>query len=487
MLKVVSSEEMARIEKIAYASNSNASPREYMINAGKGIAEAVEDFILLNALEKEVTILIGKGNNGGDAYAAGSILLGKGFTVTAIQLFSIDQCTSLCQEQNQHFQNVGGKNVSFPFRFPREGIVLDGIVGTGFRGKAEGIILEAIQAANHSGLPILAIDIPSGLNGNNGAVESEAIIAAQTVCLGLPKIGFFLDKGWDHIGELKQVDFGLDREAIKEAKETACLFHPDYTEPLLPSIKRTRHKYDRGYLLGVAGSESMPGAALLSSLASLRSGAGMIRLYHLSEELHAPYEVIHEFAEKEKILQETQRARALFMGPGLGRSKEAKKLIHFLLHHSALPCVLDADALDYLAEHPRTKIRGSAILTPHLGEMKRLLSGKNPDLENCQTYVHEHQVTLILKGAPTFIFHPERSPLIIPRGSPGMATAGAGDVLTGVIGGLLAQGLSSYQAAISGVFLHALAGESAAATKTSHCMIASDIIDHLPDAFSLFS
>ncbi len=474
---------MRRIEELSY--KEGARPLDYMLQAGKGVATVAEHFILLHGLEKRVTLLVGKGNNGGDACAAGSILLERGYDVTAITLYSMEESTPLCQEMLHHFQNKGGKIISFPTIFPRDGIILDGIVGTGFHGKAEGVMLEAIRAAHAAQLPILAIDIPSGVNGNTGRVESEAIVAQQTVYLGLPKLGFFLDKGWDHVGELKGVDFGIPHKFLDDAKAEVELFHPDDRASLLPPIQRTRHKYERGYLLGVAGSDSMPGAALLSSLASLRAGAGMVRLFHLCNEIQAPYEVIHEYADGERILVESARARALFIGPGLGRTKEAGRLMKFVFKHSPLPCVVDADALYFLAQHPSVKIRSAAILTPHRGEMQQLLKGNSPTLANCQAFVEKRQMTVVLKGAPTMIFHPGKTPLIIARGDPGMATAGAGDVLTGMIGALLAQGFTPYKAAASGVFLHALAGESAALSHTSHSMIASDIIAHFSDAFAL--
>ncbi len=473
---------MARIEGLGFAAG--AEQRLYMQQAGKAVAEYVEDYILINALEKEVFLLTGKGNNGGDAYAAGSELLAKGYRVKAAALFSMDRCSSLSQEQAERFKKAGGEIVPFPTAFPKEGVILDGLLGTGFHGKIEGLLLDAVRAANASSLPVLSIDIPSGVNGNTGRVESEAIEATETLYLGLPKLGFFLEQGWDHVGMLKSIDFGLSQEATAQAKAEAFLFHPDFASGLLPKIKRTRHKYEAGYLVAVAGSDTMQGAALLSSLAALRAGAGIVRLFHLCEMLTPPYEVIAESAEKEKVLIELQRARALLIGPGLGRSKEAKKLTQFLLAHGDLPCVIDADALYFLAKHPTWKVYGQAVLTPHHKEMERFL-GADPNLANCQAFVEKRGCTLVLKGAPTIIFHPERAPLIIGRGDPGMATAGAGDVLTGIIGGLLAQGLTPYCAAVTGVFLHGLAGESAASDLTSYSLIASDLIQHLPSAISL--
>lgn len=481
-LKVVTAQEMARIESLAYTAG--AEERLYMQQAGKAIAEYMRDYIRINSLEKEVLLFIGKGNNGGDAYAAGSELLVNGYRVKAVALFPMDQCSPLSQEQAERFKKAGGEIAPFPIPLPKQGVILDGLLGTGFHGKIEGLLLDAVRAANASSLPILSIDIPSGVNGNTGQVETEAIQATETLYLGLPKLGFFLEQGWEHVGALRYIDFGLSQEAIVQAKAEAHLFHPDFASDLLPKIKRTRHKYQAGYLVAVAGSETMSGAALLSSLAALRTGAGIVRLFHLCETITPPYEIIAESAEQEKVLIELQRARALLIGPGLGRSKEAKRLTQFLLAHSDLPCVIDADALYFLAEHPAWKVYGRSILTPHRKEMERFLNAV-PNLTNCQDFVEKRECTLVLKGAPTVIFYPNTTPLIIGRGDPGMATAGTGDVLTGIIGGLLAQGLTPYQAAVTGVFLHALAGESAASDLTSYSLIASDLIQHLPAAIAL--
>lgn len=485
--KVITPQEQVRIEKRACAAGS--SQREYMSQAGQGIAAAVEEYLICHGTSKQVTLLIGKGNNGGDACAAGIALLKKGITLVGFSLYPAEEWSPLLKEEAAKFQASGGTLIPLPdtldlFRIPKEGIILDGIVGTGFRGGAEGIMREVILAANGSPLPILSIDIPSGLNGSTGEVATVAIEAAQTLYLEFPKLGFFLDEGWNHVGDLKQIEFGLSESTQQEAIPSAFLMGPCDATSYLPPIKRTRHKYNRGYLIAVAGSDTMPGAAFLTTLAALRSGAGIVRLFHQSFHLPLAPEVMAQPAKEMEILIEAERAQALLLGPGIGRAKEAKKLVKFLLKHSPLPCVVDGDALYFLSEHPSWKIRGEAILTPHRGEMERLLGGKKPNLENCQAHVEKHRVTLLLKGAPNFLFHPDKPPLIIARGDPGMATAGAGDVLTGLIAALLAQGLPPYEAAALGAYLHGLAGERAALENTSHCVIASDLITHLSDAFA---
>jgi ADP-dependent NAD(P)H-hydrate dehydratase / NAD(P)H-hydrate epimerase len=497
-IKVVTAQEMARIEGIAYAKG--ASEIDYMENAAEAIADLVERFIDRQGLDQRVTLLVGKGNNGGDAYAAGRRLIEKGFSVVAYHVYSLESCSPLCQEMCESFKLRGGP-IHFisgedHFAFEPEGVILDGLFGTGFQGAVGEDFAKIIQAANGSQLPIIAIDIPSGVTGDTGAVETVAIEATMTIYLGLPKLGFFMGKGWDHVGELTYASFGLDQVYIDAAKASAYLVNLDSLSDLMPKTKRTRHKYEAGYVLGVAGSPGMSGAALLSSVAALKSGAGIVRLFHplgMEGELsHAPYELIREGwngKEDTRIVEEIRRAKALFLGPGIGRGKEAEQMVKRLLSRVTIPCVIDADALFCLAENPQEKLPERCILTPHRQEMKRLLAAAQLSQDeqafhvSCQAYVEEKQVTLVLKGAPTWIFSPHTPPLIMTAGNPGMATAGSGDVLTGMIAAMLAQGLEPLKAALLATALHGLAGEHAASHLTSYCMTASDLLDYLPDAF----
>ncbi|MBS0629610.1 MAG: NAD(P)H-hydrate dehydratase [Verrucomicrobia bacterium] len=479
---VITADEMKRIEKMAI--DAGEDERRFMENAGAGIARVVEPFA-----PEEITLLIGKGNKGGDAFTAGAILLKKGFAVKAYHLYPLGECSPLCQKMGSLFK---GPIVAFTREATFEkGVIIDGILGTGFHGAASGIEAEAIERANHSELPIFAIDIPSGLNGSTGEVGTVAIQAHTTISLGLPKLGFFIGQGWNHIGNLVHVDFGLPQSAIDEANISAYLISESKAAAALPKMARDRHKYQSGYILAVAGSPGMPGAALMCSQAALKSGAGIVRLFYpkqMKEELvAAPYELIKEewdLVDDHRLIEESKRAKVLMIGPGVGRSEESEKAVTNILQTTQLPCVIDADALFFMAKNKMMKLPEKAIITPHHQEMERIL-GTPPNFAKCQNFVEDKQITLLLKGGPTVIFHPGEAPLIIPRGDPGMAKAGTGDVLTGIIAAFVAQGLEMRDAAALGALLHAIAGEIAAEEETSYCVVATDLIRYLPDAIQV--
>lgn len=500
-LKIVTPREMARIEALAYSEGE--SEKSYMEKAGKGVAEVAVDFAKQNHLEKKFLLLCGKGNNAGDAYVAGIELIEKGFKGASLQILPLKETTPLCQHYAQKFSQIGGTiygmNECSEDLFNAYSLMLDGVFGTGFRGTLQEPYATVIRMANDSKKFILAIDIPSGLNGETGKVETNGILATQTIFLSLPKLGFFLEDGWNYVGKLRRVDFGLPSKYIEQATASMGMIDKDCVSSLLPPIVRKRHKYQAGYVVGLSGSPGMPGAAMLASLACLRGGAGIVRLLHpegmQSELTNSPYELIrHPYQQNKNDVKERMNlATATFMGPGLGRTEAVDLLLRSLIPQLTKPCVIDADALHFIAKE-EIDLPKETILTPHRGEMLTLLNEKDPPLsdldwiEVCKDYAKKKNVTLILKGGPTFIFspslyQPEKTVLVNLTGDPGMATAGSGDVLTGLLTSLLAQGLSCYQAAVLGVFLHGLAGEYAAKDKSSYAMIASDIIDRFSDAF----
>ena len=472
--KVVLPDEMARVEKLAIAGG--CSEEKFMLEAGEKIADAIFEWM---GEKRKVCLVVGKGSNGGDAYAAGSILLGEGYSVRAISLFSEKEESALHRKMRLAFLKKKGKVERGSFDFRGDDLIVDGIFGTGFKGAVDGIAKEAIEAINASGKLVLAIDIPSGLDGASGQVRGCAIKADLTVALGLPKMGFFLREGWNQVGILRVENFGLPERFIEKAASEAELL--DWGSLRLPQIVRKRHKYEAGYVVGFGGSKEMPGAARLCAKAVLRAGARIVRLFS-KDEIQASDEVISNMWDEAKWKKELARAQAVFVGPGLGSF--SKEFLGARFKEIKQSCVIDADAL-VASYFPK-----GAILTPHLGEALRLLGLKTAPTESIlfeklRKFSKQKGVVVVLKGAPTIVFGPGEAPLIIPLGDPGMATAGTGDVLTGVIAALLAQKMKPYEAAVLGVSLHALAGEIAAMEKTSYCLIAGDLIEHLPGAFGL--
>lgn len=492
-MKVVSPQQMSEIESLAY--QGGASESDFMEEAGSGVALVAQDYVERYDLDRVALLLCGKGNNAGDAYIAGIQLLHLDYEVFAIQPTSITECSRLCRQSHERFIHEGGRILENALELPLSGVIIDGLFGTGFHGNVSEPFASLIQLANKSKLPIISVDIPSGLNGETGLVEGDAIVATETVFLGLPKKGFFLNDGWNYVGKLRYVDFGLAKKYIETVAIELLMLEETMAKPLLPPIKRNRHKYEAGYVVGLAGSPGMPGAAILSATSALRGGAGIIRLFYpegmQGELVASPYELIctsYRPNDLKEMLIQMNRASAVFIGPGLGQTEEVKTLLRSILPQIEKPCVIDADALNILAVED-IQLPKQTVLTPHHGEMMRLLkSTGHPKLtvdflKDCQDFALKKRVTVVLKGGPTFILQADSPMLVNPTGDPGMATAGSGDVLTGLIAALLAQGATTMDAAALGVYLHGLAGEHAAEDMTSYGMCASDIIYRYPEAF----
>ena len=498
--KVVKPSEMVRLEKSAYtqsrSSESALSLEEiFMENAGSIVADVVQRAIAKYHLKPKIILLCGKGNNAGDAYVAGRLLLSGQFDVSALSLVPLEKTSPLCKLQGSRFLAAGGKikviHDAEMIDFGDGTLLVDGIYGTGFKGTVSGLSADLITRANASKLPIIAIDIPSGIDGETGE-SALAIKATETVFLGLPKSGCFVGKAWNLVGKVNVFDFGLGKERIEEAVEDFYLIEEKEIQDNLPAIERTRHKYERGYVVGLAGSFGMPGAALLSGFAALRAGAGIVRILHPQgmegEFAGAPPELIREgYRDAFEVLKAMERASALFIGPGIGTSPSALEILKAILKQTSKPCVIDAEALTLIGKE-KLMLPEGAILTPHRGEMKRLLNLERElspweEIGQVQEFSEKNGVTVVLKGSPTFIFHPKSKPWISTRGDPGMATAGCGDVLTGIIAALLSQKKSPLESAKMGVYLHGMAGELAAEKSSSYSMVASDVTEALADVF----
>jgi NAD(P)H-hydrate epimerase len=411
-------------------------------------------------------------------------------TVIILLCFPLAECRPLCCELLHLLKNKGIELAVFhsSYSFPEKGVLLDGILGSGFQGKLEGSVAICVEKANCSGLPLYAIDIPSGLNGNTGEPGGIAIRASHTFWISFPKRGFFLGEGWNHVGSLSGIDCGLPLSVKEKVQPSALLIDKSSVSSFFPPLVRNRHKYEAGYLLNLSGSKGMAGAAFLSSLAAMRAGCGIVRLFYgkgMEEELGgAPWEVIKESISLSQVLAELSRASALLIGPGMGRSLEAQNLFEDLLPQLIVPTVLDGDALYFLSltSPSEWKLSPLSLLTPHRGEMGNLLK-ETPTVEKCQKLCDQIGALIILKGGPTWIFSPTDLPLVSPLGNPGMATAGSGDVFSGILASFLSQGMKPHQAALLACIFHGMCGEVAAEIQTPRALIASDLLKVFPQVF----
>ncbi len=501
MKRVVAPKQMAKLEAAVYEQGIDEG--SLMEEAGKGVAHYVQKYCLDQGLEKRAVLLCGKGNNAGDAYVTGVHLLRAGYKVTALEIANPLGCSTLCQQQYYRFMKAGGQVMILSEGMPPEdlifqaaSVIVDGIFGTGFHGKITGLTADLIKLANASKKPIISIDIPSGLNGETGNVDNVSIQAEQTVYLGFPKIGFFINDGWDCVGRVDGVDLGLPETSENTLEVPLYMMTTKAAKKMMPAIKKSRHKYQAGYVVGIAGSKEYPGAALLSSLAALRGGAGIVRLlypFDMAPDLQScPYELIktpYHYDNIEPVLEHIVKAKAVFIGPGMGRTPEMQAFLRELLPRIDKPCVIDADAIHFLANNEQCKIPKNCIFTPHRAEMAYLLKTKVPAkvdfnfLKKVKDFAAEKEATVILKGGPSFIAGAVSELSVNPTGDPGMATAGSGDVLTGLLASLLAQGVPGFEAALLGVFIHGKAGEFAADERTSRSMIAGDILEHFAAAW----
>ncbi len=480
-MPVVSAQEMQSLDRLAVSLG--CKEENFIQEVGKQVSLIVLDRLEKYSLLKSVLLLVGKGNKGADAFSTGICLLERGVKVRALSVFALDACSAMNRLFYRRFVEQGGKVEYFKESMDwvyEEGLILDGLLGTGFQGKVEGDLAIVIGLALRSKRRVISLDIPSGIDGTTGETKGLAIVADETIALGMVKIGCFLRDGWNYVGKLSVVDFGLPKEVRNKAQVLARVPKVDFLASLLPKLVRNRHKYQAGYVVGLSGSKQFRGAPKLAGMAAFRAGAGIVRVFYHQEIGEIPHELIAQPFSLKSWQEEMNRAGSLFIGPGLGKMDKVFRFLKTKKGFLEIPMVFDADAIQEDVEYP-----SHAILTPHRGEVLRLFKLKKDSQEGdllarSQKWVQHTNCILVLKGAPTFIFMKDHSPVVIPHGDPGMAKAGTGDVLTGIIAALLAQKLAPPEAAMLSVYIHALAGEIASSSKTSYSVVASDLIECLP-------
>ena len=376
-------------------------------------------------------------------------------------------------------------------------LLVDAVFGTGLNAPVQGLHADLLHLMNASGVPIFAVDIPSGLDADRGTPLGVAIQAEATATFGFAKIGQVIYPGIAHVGALAVVDIGIAPGAVAEVAPRTRLLDAGEVAPLVPVRAPETHKGTCGHVLIFAGSRGHTGAARLAAHAACRAGAGLTTLAGPAS-LNAilasgvPESMTALLADADGLMRFDEawvRAllegkTAVIVGPGLGTHDDAQQLVRFLLSEVALPMVVDADALTCIARDRAllAKARAQAILTPHPGEMARLLGGDTAAVQSdrvntARAFAAEHQCVLVLKGARSVIAAPDDSVWINPTGNPGMASGGMGDALSGILGALLAQGLSPAEAAGLGVYVHGEVADHVAATRGEIGLLASDVIE----------
>ncbi len=520
-MKLVSSEQMQKLDRMTIDKFS-ISGEELMENAGQAIAERILNNFIEPDSKSRVIIFCGKGNNGGDGLVIARYLhIAKCnvvvYIVSSKEKLSPEAKLNFVKAEKEKIEINEINSVDSITDIQQADIIIDALFGTGFSGEPRGISAEIIELINNkknSSAIVVSVDLPSGLNADGQktktATAKNVIAANYTYTLGLPKFGLFVSPGRETAGIVKTVPIGIPEEAVASFDLKTNLIDYKQVSSLLPFRKPAGHKGDFGRLFILAGSTGLTGAAILTAKASLRSGLGLAKIgcpkstqsLIASNVIEATSVALPDAGKKGKlalrglgeILKHASTSDALVIGPGLGEHHETKELVKRLIPRLNKPALLDADALNAI-DSSVDILKNSAVglvLTPHPGEFKRLAKLKvyptyiYEIIELAVGFASENKITLVLKGSPTVIADSGGNVYLNPTGNNGMATGGSGDVLSGIIGTFLSQGLSPVDASICGVYIHGFAGDLAAGDMTARSMIASDIIDYLPDTFRQF-
>jgi len=495
---------MKRVDQLAIDGNIDTG-YSYMCKAGRHIYQAALAMLDGN---RNAAVICGKGNNGGDGYVAARMLREAGINV---------DCFSLCETKDLNGEALSAfrdyielkngivriitDNEQLP-DFNNYSLIIDAMLGIGANGEPRGLYANVIKAVNGSKASVLAVDIPSGLDCDNGKCASVCIKADCTVAAGFYKMGQFFYPGRANAGKLQIADLGYPEDIVEE--QSAGIFLPDNNcfNRILPTRKETGSKIDHGLALLVCGSRGMSGAAALASMAALRSGCGMVHLAvpesladTLAVKVTEP--VLHPLAETgsgacaasalNEIISLCERMDALCVGSGLSRDPQTASLVRELIDKTDKPAVIDADGLNafagFLPELAGHK--GEIVITPHTGEWKRLF-GELPDepidrINKIRNYAAQFKINILLKGNPSLAVNEKGAAVILPFGNSALAKAGTGDVLSGIIVSLIAQGCSCFEAAILGAYLHGEAGRLASTDLTEYSVLASDLMRYIPE------
>lgn len=458
--------------------------------------------------DMKVVVFAGPGNNGGDALAVARMLAVRGYNVSTWLFNTSGRLSDDCKKNRDRLKDV--KQVaSFvmvteefdPPTLDAQTLVVDGLFGSGLNKPLTGGFASLVKYVNTSPAKVVSIDIPSGLmtESNEYNVKSNIMKADVTLTLQQPKLSFLFPENQQFIGHVEVLDIGISQEGIDKTDAQFYILEKSDITPCLKRRDPFAHKGSMGHALLVAGSRGMAGAAMLAAKACLRTGVGKVTVHTpacntLPLQIGVP-EVVLDVDSDTNVVSEavdTDCFKAMGIGPGLGTNENTAIAVIGQMRRAQCPIVVDADALNILAAHKAwlQQIPVGAILTPHIGEFDRL-EGVSTDsyerLSKAMLLAERQHAYIVLKGHYTAIITPGGRVLFSPTGNPGMATAGSGDVLTGIITALLARGYTQGEACAIGTYLHGLAGDIAARTLGEESLIASDIINSLPMAFKELS
>lgn len=472
------SEDVRAIDRGALAGDGLAS-RELMERAGRAAFELLRERW---PSARRIAVCCGGGNNGGDGYVVARLAREAGFDTSLSALSPpASERTDACRARTA-WEAAGGTSPRFSDgALPAVDVVVDALLGSGLKRAPSGNAAAAIAAIVGHGAPVLALDVPSGLDADTGSCPGLALRADCTITFVADKPGLHTGSGRALSGEVVLAELGIGAATRASRTPAAWLLRAENLRAWLPRRARDAHKGRHGHVLAIGGDHGYGGAIRLCAEAALRTGAGLVsvatRSAHIGALLAGLPEAMCRAIEDPAALELlSARASVLALGPGLGRSDWGRMLFDRVLA-SRLPRVLDADALNLLAEHPRAL--PDDVLTPHPGEAARLLATDVASIEAdrigaAQTLAQRYAAVIVLKGAGTVVAAPDRTPALIDAGNPGLAAGGTGDVLTGVIAALRAQGLPAFDAARAGALLHAAAGDLAA-NHGERGMLASDL------------
>jgi hydroxyethylthiazole kinase-like uncharacterized protein yjeF len=476
---------------------------ELMERAGAEVARAITEL----GPSGPVRVVCGRGNNGGDGLVVARLLREGGLEAQALLLFSPDD---LSPDARANFERVEAGEVGLdelPAALAGSAVVVDAILGTGFSGSPRPPLDGAIEAINAAGAQVVAVDVPSGVDASTGEVEGACVLANVTVTFHAPKVGLWVMPGKAHAGRVVVVDIGIPPDGAERPEASAAGAIAPRVLDLLSRRLPGGNKFQSGSVLVVGGSPGLTGAVCLACEGAMRAGAGWVRAavpaslndifeVKLTEVMSVPLpdRAGHLLTDAyEPVLVAAERADAIVVGPGLGREKDTFALVQRLVEALERPLVIDADALNALAASGAGGYEaGSAppaphVLTPHAGELARLLGTDSGRVEksriaSARTASDRASATVVLKGDDTLVCAPgaEQELAVSRGGSPALATAGTGDVLSGVIAAFAARGLDLFDAACAGVYAHAQAGREAAGRLGAESVIARDVIEALP-------